>query len=94
MPETDDEAMLQAAEALIRLRDDYGFRLLMAQLHKEVAADAAALVDVDPDNKKEITRLQQNIKGLNWLADRMQVLIQQGMQPETLSEANVEYVDG
>lgn len=93
MNKAEKEALSKAADALISLGENYGFQVLMAQLRSEMQDDLLELATCDPTDHKKIAELQTKTKGLIWLKDRRQLLIQQGVQPEILEEAQVEHFD-
>lgn len=96
MKQTDDaESLQEAANALIALKNNYGFQLLMAQLSREAQQDLEALAEIDPSDIDKVRELQASTKFLNWIKSRINMLIEQGVQPEIVSEmTEQDFIDG
>lgn len=90
----DQEALLGAAEEIIKTTDTPGFKIIMAQIRKTILEQESDIFEVDPFDGKRVAEIQYRRKSLIWLTDTIEELIRSAVQPETIEEEAENFDDG
>ena len=87
---TEVDSGLAAADALLTMRETQGWKILMLQLEADGsdAKDELALANAEETSK--IRRLQNRVKRLYWFRGTIEELIQSGLAPIEVAEAEAE----
>jgi hypothetical protein len=77
---TDDAAILDAMEAMLRLEQDHGYLILMEKLKALANVALNELADVDPGDAKAVRDLQNDVARYRWFRGTVRELIDEGAQ--------------
>ena len=85
---TDEERFAACVDALIKLQDTEGWKVLMMKLEADAEAALYKLAEIDADDVKAMRKQQNIVARFNWYADAPSEMIQEGMSEEELLGLN------
>ena len=88
-----ENKVLDTVEELIKLRDHRGYKFLMVRLAAERDVAYVKLASCDATDVSEVMKLQNAVHRLDWFEATVDEMIEEGLQTETLDDAEDQTVE-